>query len=177
MRRAGCVAINFGIESGAPGVLASIRKGQRPDRLVESVQAANAEGMTTIVNFMFGFPGEGLPELRATRALMERLAPFTTFFNNRGVLVPFPATQIYDQWADEYDLHRWWLDESRVVDEPNLHVLDPTTAQEYLEIDPTLALDFFRYDDAVREEIAACVRFKGRHNQRTIAGGPSVVAA
>jgi anaerobic magnesium-protoporphyrin IX monomethyl ester cyclase len=153
MARAGCVSVNFGIESGDPEVLRTIRKGQRVEQLIEAVGAASAEGMLTVVNFMFGFPGEDVEALSRTLDLMERLAPSADFFNNRGVLVPFPATPVY---------------EAMLPDEPNPHVLDPTALQAHLEHDPTLDLDFFHYPDAVRRRIAECVRFKARHNQRAL---------
>jgi len=165
MRKAGCVAVNFGIESGDATVLKSIQKGQRPEHVVQAVTAAKSEGMTTIVNFMFGFPGEGVPELEYTLMLMQQLAPYTDLFNNRGVLVPFPGTHIYDQWHERYGFTDWWLNSDMIRDEPNLHEMDPMQAQEALESDPTLDLDFFGYSDTVRDMIAACVRFKGRHNQ------------
>jgi anaerobic magnesium-protoporphyrin IX monomethyl ester cyclase len=169
MRAAGCVAINFGIESGDYNVLKIIQKGQRPEQVRAAVRAAKAVGMTTIVNFMFGFPGEGVPELDNTLRFMEQLAEDTDFFNNRGVLVPFPGTTIYDQHRETYGLEGWWLDPAMIPDAPNIHVLDPQQSQRYLEQDPTLDLDFFRYTPAIREKIAECVRFKALHNQRTIA--------
>ena len=66
MRAAGCVAINFGIESADASVLRTIEKGQRPDQVRAAVMAARAEGMSTVVNFMFGFPEEGVEALAAS---------------------------------------------------------------------------------------------------------------
>ena len=169
MRGAGCVAINFGIESGDYNILKVIQKGQKPEQVRAAVDAARAAGMTTIVNFMFGFPEEGVVELENTRRFMEQLAPYADYFNNRGVLVPMPGTEIYDRGHERFGFTRWWLDPKRIADEPNVHVLDPRARQEYLEHDPTLDLDFFRYDPVVREAIADCVRFKARHNASTMA--------
>ena len=169
MRRAGCMAINFGIESGDYNILRIIQKGQRPEHVRAAVAAAKAEGMTTIVNFMFGFPEEGVAELDRTLELMADLAPHTDFFNNRGVLVPFPGTAIYDRWHAEYRFTGWWLDPAKVPLEPDLFALTADEAQRALETDPTLDLDFFRYSDAVREKIAECVRAKALHNQGTVA--------
>lgn len=169
MRQAGCVAINFGIESGDLNILRSIKKGQRPDHILDAVSAAKNEGMLTIVNFMFGFPGEGVDELNHTLDLMVRLTDATDFFNNRGVLVPFPGTPIYNQWSEEHELNGWWLDPEKVPPEPNLHEMNAEEAQQFLESDPTLDIDFFHYTDAVRAKIAECVLFKARHNQCTIA--------
>ncbi len=168
MRKAGCVAIDFGIESGDKDILKIIRKGQRPDQVKRAVEAAKAEGMTTIVNFMCGFPEEGVKEIDNTLDLMRGLAENTDIFNHRGVLVPFPGTVVYDQNHRKYGFTGWWLDSKHVADEPNLFELGPQQAQEYLEHDPALDLDFFHYSAEVREKIAECVLFKARHNQRSI---------
>ena len=168
MREAGCLAINFGIESGDYNILKVIQKGQRPEHVKAAVKAARSAGMTTVVNFMFGFPEEGVTELQHTLDLMRELAPYTDFFNNRGVLVPFPGTAIYDQHVARYGFAKWWLDPARVGDEPNLFAMNAGDAQTALETDPTLDLDFFRYTSEVRAKIAECVRFKALHNQATI---------
>lgn len=168
MRAAGCVAINFGIESGDYNILRVIQKGQRPEHVKAAVRAAKEAGMVTIVNFMFGFPEEGVEELGRTLALMEELAPDTDYFNNRGVLMPFPGTAIYDAHHERYGFTDWWLDPARVPDEPDAFGLSPEETAALLERDPTLDQDFFRYSEPVRELIARCVRFKARHNQGTL---------
>ena len=167
MRRAGCTAINFGIESGDPQVLRQIQKGQRPQQLHDAVRAAKDEGMSTVVNFMFGFPDEGLEGLEATMNLMQSLAPHTDYFNSRGVLVPFPGTPVYEAHHAEYGFTDWWLDPARIPAE--LDEQDPVRALAALEHDPALDVDYFNYSDEVRAAISHCVRFKARHNQATVA--------
>jgi radical SAM superfamily enzyme YgiQ (UPF0313 family) len=166
MRAAGCLSVNFGIESGDPAILKAIQKGQRPDDIRAAVRFAKEAGMMTIVNFMFGFPQEGLDELQRTLDFMVELSELTDYFNTRGVLVPFPGTRIYDRWADEYELRDWWLDLENVPIEPDLS--DPLELLDYQQEDPTLELDFFRYTDDVRRAIADCVRYKADHNRRAI---------
>jgi anaerobic magnesium-protoporphyrin IX monomethyl ester cyclase len=166
MRAAGCVAINFGIESGDRRTLKMIKKGQRPEHIIDAVKAAKEEGMQTVVNFMFGFPGEGVVNLDHTLDLMETLSAHTDYFNSRGVLVPFPGTAIYDTHREAYGLDGWWRDQAMVPIEPDLG--DAFASLVAQEVDPTLALDFFRYSPEVRDKIAECVRFKAQHNQRTV---------
>ncbi len=168
MRKAGCVAINFGLESGDYNILKQIQKGQRPEQVKASVKAAKAVGMTTIVNFMFGFPNEGVVELGHTLELMEALSEHTDYFNQRGVLVPFPGTAIYDQHVETYGFREWWLDPAKVHDEPDLFGLNTEATYDAVTRDPTLDLDFFRYSDDVRDMIARCVAFKAHHNRKTI---------
>jgi radical SAM superfamily enzyme YgiQ (UPF0313 family) len=174
MSEAGCVAVNFGIESGSPEVLKQIQKGQRPQHVIDAVMSAKEEGMRTVVNLMFGFPGEGVAELEETFGLMERLSPYTDFFNNRGILVPFPGTPIYEQHWEAYGFGEWWLDETRIPAEPDYNRMDARESQNSLLTDPTLDVDFFHYSPAVKEMIAQCVRYKGLHNQRTMGLLPKV---
>ena len=166
MRRAGCVAVNFGIESGDPSVLKAIGKGQQPKHVRAAVRAAKAEGMAVIVNFMFGFPGEGVAEIGRTRALMEELAPNVDAFNTRGVVIPMPGTPLYERYADAFDFRGWWLDLGDELDAPRHASAQAAMAWE--EYDHALSFDFFRYTDDVRRAIAGAVRFKARHNLRQL---------
>jgi len=169
MAAAGCVSINFGLESGSRKVLKAIKKGLAPERFVESLVAAKAAGIRTVVNVMFGFPEEGAEELEETLSFMEELVPLTDFFNNRGVLIPFPGTPIYEQFAQAYGFERWWLELGRIPPETSFTGLSGQALQGWLEADPTLEVNFFHYDAARRRRIEECVRFKARHNADTIA--------
>ena len=169
MAAAGCVAINFGIESGDPVVLKAIGKGQRPQQVTAAVTAARELGIRTVVNFMFGFPNEGLRGLDCTAAFMEELAPAVDFFNSRGVLVPLPATPVYERWHREFGFTDWWLRPEMAEQEPDPVDLPSEEAAALAEVDPALAHDFFRYAPPVKARIAELVRAKAQHNQRTLA--------
>jgi len=168
MRRAGCVAVNFGIESGDPSVLKAIGKGQRPRHVRAAVRAAKAEGMAVVVNFMFGFPGEGVEELGRTRVLMEELAPDVDAFNTRGVVIPMPGTPLYERYADAFGFRGWWLQLGDALDAP--HHASARDAMAWEARDPALEMDFFQYREDVRRAIEAAVRFKAEHNLRRLRG-------
>ena len=58
MRRAGCYAIEFGLESGNPVVLRNIRKGIVLDEVRRILRDCAALDYGVILNCMVGFPGE-----------------------------------------------------------------------------------------------------------------------
>jgi len=60
---------------------------------------------------MFGWPDETAAELGATLDFMERAAPLAGGFNARGVVVPYPGTQLYDEHHQRFGFTAWWLNE------------------------------------------------------------------
>jgi len=168
LRRTGCVAVNVGVESGDEAISRAAGKRWGPEQALAVVRAAHEEGLTTVANVMFGFPGEGVAELSRTLELLERLAPVTDFFNHRGVLVPYPGTGVYARHHAEHGFSGWWL-EPDLPEEPDLAGLPAETVERLLETDPMLDRDFFRYPDPVRELIEQGVRAKAEHNRRTLA--------
>ncbi len=61
---------------------------------------------------MFGWPDESDAELDATIAFIERAAPLAGGFNARGVLVPYPGTEIYDRYHERFGFTGWWIREA-----------------------------------------------------------------
>jgi radical SAM superfamily enzyme YgiQ (UPF0313 family) len=89
MRRAGCYSVSLGIESGAPRVLAMIRKGLEPEAIRERVAWIREAGIKTTGFFIIGFPTETAAEIEQTIRFARQLAldraQFSTF-------LPLPGT-------------------------------------------------------------------------------------
>jgi anaerobic magnesium-protoporphyrin IX monomethyl ester cyclase len=164
MKRAGCVAVNFGVESGDDEILLAIRKGVTTDQVVRALEAAKDAGLLTTCNFMLGFPQDTVASLSRTLAFMEGIAPLVDSFSTLGVVVPFPATPLYEEFHERFGFTDWWLreDYSRFAGMPPVEERE-LFARAYLD-DANLDLDFFRYDESVRALVCACLEFKGRHN-------------
>ena len=58
MKKAGCVQVNLGIESGNPEILKAINKGITTDQVQKAVAITRKIGVRSYVYFMLGFPGE-----------------------------------------------------------------------------------------------------------------------
>ncbi len=166
MKAAGCLAVNFGVESGDDGILRAIKKGVSTAHVVRALEWAKERGLMTACNFMLGFPQETPQALENTRRFLERIAPLTDSFSTLGVVVPFPGTPLYDDFHRQYGFTDWWLEErnSHYCEMPSFDDFD-SYYRHYID-DTNLELDFFRYSADVRAMIHECLRYKGEHNLR-----------
>jgi len=164
MRRAGLVAVNFGVESGDDEILRAIKKGITTEHVVRALEWAKAAGLRTACNFMLGFPQETPQALERTLRFMERIAPMVDSFSTLGVVVPFPGTPIYDDYHIQYGFTDWWLREVYSQYSPPPPISDFERFYRHYIDDTNLELDFFHYTDEMRGLIRECLRFKAEHN-------------
>jgi radical SAM superfamily enzyme YgiQ (UPF0313 family) len=107
LKRAGCVEVWMGVESGSQKILDSMDKGL----VVEEVFAARAHlrnaGIRACYFLQFGYPGENWQDIQSTIALVRDTAP-----DDIGVSVayPLPNTQFYDNVRAELGRKRNWAD-------------------------------------------------------------------
>jgi len=92
MRKAGCVLIHFGVESGAPLVLASTGKNIRLEQIQAGVQACREAGIETACFFLFGLPGETEADRRTTIRFARELNPTYASFH---IAAPYPGTALH----------------------------------------------------------------------------------
>jgi radical SAM superfamily enzyme YgiQ (UPF0313 family) len=90
----GCRHIAFGVESGAPVILARMRKWQSVEDIRRGIANAHAAGLIVRVYLMVGFPGETWRTVEETVNLMLECRPdeFSIY-----PLIPYPGTLIYEQ--------------------------------------------------------------------------------
>jgi radical SAM superfamily enzyme YgiQ (UPF0313 family) len=66
MKRAGCVGVKMGVESGVPRVLKQIRKQSTPDQMRAGAHAVKSAGLQLTAYYMLGHPTETLDEMEQT---------------------------------------------------------------------------------------------------------------
>jgi radical SAM superfamily enzyme YgiQ (UPF0313 family) len=99
MKAAGCTAVSFGIESGNPEILKTIKKGITPPQVVEAVRMCRRAGVTPCASFILGLPGETPETVRETLAFAKGLQEQGLIYGFH-LLAPFPGTEVRERSAE-----------------------------------------------------------------------------
>ena len=102
MKQAGCTAVSFGVESGSPEILTTIKKGITLNQVVDAVTMCNDVGVTPQASFILGLPGETLQTLQQTVAFAEQLKGMGVL-HGYHLLAPFPGTDVREN-SQAYDI-------------------------------------------------------------------------
>lgn len=94
-RRAGCAGINFGADSGDPGMLSRLGRDHGPDDLLFAAAHCRDHGIAVMFDLLFGAPGESAESVERTVDLMRRAAPDLVGVSV-GVRV-YPGTELADR--------------------------------------------------------------------------------
>ena len=88
--------VGCGLESGSPRILKKIKKGQTVDDYILINKRLAKSGMQVGYNYMMGFPGETVEDIKMTVNLaLKMLDENPNAFNNTFyLLVPYPGTEI-----------------------------------------------------------------------------------
>jgi radical SAM superfamily enzyme YgiQ (UPF0313 family) len=93
MKEAGCVNVDFGVESGNPEILKTIKKGITITDAWNGIKAAKKAGLKTGSYFIIGHPFETAQTIGDTIKLATKLNTDTVSF---GIMVPYPGTEVYE---------------------------------------------------------------------------------
>jgi len=113
LKRAGCVQINVGCESGSPRVLKEIGKGVSVENIKNVFKWAKNNGIKRRAFFLIGMPCEEEGDIQSTKKLMKSIEADVLGVT---ILCPYPGSIIYDHnsmknipWedTDEYSNDFW----------------------------------------------------------------------
>lgn len=98
MKKAGCIAVDFGIETGSPSMLKTIKKNIPYEKIKETFEYCQNADIVSLANFIIGFPDETEEQLRDTiKMAMDIPSTQRTFF----FFMPGPGSELYEKLVEE----------------------------------------------------------------------------
>ena len=106
MKRAGCWQIGFGLESGDPAVLASMKKGMTVEDSRNAVRWAKKAGLNVRCFFVIGMPADTAESIKRTLQFAKSLPiDIANFYN----VTLYPGNELFDIAQKEGTLlHKHW---------------------------------------------------------------------
>ena len=94
MKDAGCVFINYGIESMDQKVLNNMKKGLRPELIVKGIEDTLKVGISPGLNFIFGNKGDNRETIKKS---VDFLIKYDDFAERRTIrpVTPYPGSPLY----------------------------------------------------------------------------------
>ncbi len=93
LKNAGCIQIDFGVESGSDKVLNFMRKGQNKKIIINAFNLIHKYKMKSLACFIIGSPGETKEEMEKTFEIAKKIKPNYAIFS---ILTPLPGSTLYD---------------------------------------------------------------------------------
>ena len=105
MRKAGCVHISYGIESGNESILKSYRKGISLEQCRHALNISNRLGFKTHCFFILGHINETEDTIEETIRFAIELAPTMSSF---AMMIPYPGTEEFERAnLNSRDMNIW----------------------------------------------------------------------
>ena len=98
LRRAGCIQVEYGFESGSDKSLEHLGKGTSVELNEQVARLTHEAGLRVQANIMLGAPGETAADIRKTVRFLRRIRPHVA---TGSLLAPLPGTAIYNALPDE----------------------------------------------------------------------------
>jgi len=95
MRKAGCIQISYGIESGSEEIRERLNKGINRDQIKQAFALTTKHGILSRAYFIYGSPGETWATIQQTIDLMMEIRPLSAVFY---ILDMFPGTRLYEDF-------------------------------------------------------------------------------
>jgi len=109
MKRAGCIRIHFGVESGSQKLIKTAKPGSNLDRYFNAFRLCREMEIATLAHLIIGLPGENQKTVKETLDFLKKLKPD---YINVNILTPYPGTRLYEaaiknNWIRTFDWSRY----------------------------------------------------------------------
>ncbi len=94
MKRAGAIAVYYGVESGDEQILREVEKGHTADDALRAISFTREANILAGAYVMLGFPSDSIHTILRTAAFLLRARPDMIRY---GFLMPYPVTVLHDE--------------------------------------------------------------------------------
>lgn len=98
MRKAGCIQISYGVESGSESIRKRLGKPLKDNDIIRAFQLTTLYGIMPRAYFIYGSPGETSETIRQSCDLMLKIKPLSCVFY---ILTLFPGTFLYQKAVEK----------------------------------------------------------------------------
>lgn len=113
MKRAGCIQLDFGVESGSNKTLKTMKKATKIEAARNAFQLTHKLKIRSCATFILGFPGETENDMEESYRLAKDIrADYTVFY----FLTPYPGTPVYSMAIENN-----WIDPTMLAAEQFTH--------------------------------------------------------
>lgn len=125
MRKAGCVQISYGIESGSEKIRKFLNKPINSEKIKQVFSLTTSYGILPRAYFIYGCPGETWDTIGETLDLIREIKPLAAIFY---ILDIFPGTALYRNWQTQKGIdHDVW---KKRIEDVLYFETDPELSQE-----------------------------------------------
>jgi len=168
MGESGCVMISLGVESFIPHALIKMKKTGNPKwyikRTKDILKWCYDLKIRAGVNILTGFPWETKEDIKKMQWHIKKIRKYVTQGFCGGILQPMPNTEVYNQYAKQYNFENWWLKRELLFKE-DYH---PFFMNYYHVFFEQLQNDFFNMKKEVFKEIDKLYKMMGKWNLKII---------
>ena len=111
MKNAGCIQLDFGVETASQRMLDTIKKQQTAKEASKAFQVCRKNNVRTFANFLINLPGENENDIKDSLNWLKENRPDVITV---AITTPYPGTEIYDKYLDQKPTNKeYQLFESR----------------------------------------------------------------
>jgi len=97
MKDAGCIQLDFGVESGSQKCLDEMQKAITVEQVKAAFLLCKKHGIRTFANMLVNIPHETEADIEASDALLNEIRPTESGFS---ITTPFPGTALYEKYVN-----------------------------------------------------------------------------
>lgn len=99
MRKAGCIQISYGVESGSEKIRGLLNKRLKSDDIKKAFSSTHRYGILARAYFIYGSPEETRETIQATIDMIREIKPFVCVFY---ILEIYPGTKLYLDYQKKF---------------------------------------------------------------------------